>query len=352
MGWRNASMGANTSISLAAVQSSDARRVQLKVGRYDGQMSWEAFQANFKLVAAANGWSVMEKAVQLVMLLEGEAQRVLLDLTIDEMKDPHALATAVGRCFDKTVPAVAIRQKFSKCAQKPGEALGVFAAEVRYLARKGFIQFPEDVCLALATEAFIAGLTPEALQQHVHLPRPETLEEALEKALAVELVFIEGHPTISRLQHSGPPRLPPVDAQNLICWCCGQRGHMCRHCSTGPHLKVIPCLWSTMSTKDTSPYLTAAAYWYKYEGYVLPPEPTPFPMNPTHVHTPQHPETPPVTPSPSESGVRDRALKTGWQEPVTGDVWWQLVVPEVLQEGVLGLHHGPPGVDNFGVMAF
>lgn len=273
----NSSTSISTAISMGSIAAGETDPVQrgkLKAGRYDGTTSWEAFQAKFELVAAANGWSVAEKAVRLATSLEGEAQRVLLDLTVGEMKDPQAVATAVTRRFGKIVPAVAIRQQFSKRTRKPGEALGVFAAEIRYLARKGFTQFPEDVRLALATEAFITGLTPEALRQHVRLARPETLEEALERALAIEEVFSESHTapisrahpqvyqaqlsspppqpttTAARPRRSGPPRFQPDGAQGQICWRCGQSGHRRRDCT-----RLDSMLEAEVSGNESGPVL-------------------------------------------------------------------------------------------------
>lgn len=61
--------------------------------------------------------STTERALELAMSLEGEAQRVLLDLSKQEMQDPQAIETAIALRFGQPVPAVV------RC--KPGETLGV-----------------------------------------------------------------------------------------------------------------------------------------------------------------------------------------------------------------------------------
>uniref|UniRef100_A0A669E189 Gypsy retrotransposon integrase-like protein 1 n=1 Tax=Oreochromis niloticus TaxID=8128 RepID=A0A669E189_ORENI len=45
----------------------------------------------------------------------------------------------------------------------------------------------------------------------------------------------------------------------------------------------------------------------------------------------------------------DGVLQSGWKEPATGEMRWQLVVPWALQEMVLHAVHGAPGSGHFGV---
>ena len=53
-----------------------------------GLTSWETHCTQFEL-ATANDWSPAESAVQLVSALEGEARRVLLDVTTANLGDPQ-----------------------------------------------------------------------------------------------------------------------------------------------------------------------------------------------------------------------------------------------------------------------
>ena len=235
--------------ALMRVQQPSPRDVRLKVGRYDGLTSWETYWAQFGLLAAANGWSPAERAVHLISALEGEARKVLLDVTAADLENPQAISRALERRFGTTTPAVVMRQRFNERMRAPGEKLGVFAAELRYLAQRGFPEFDDETRLVLTKEAFIRGLLPLPLRQQVRLADPQTLEAALEKALAVEDILIEGFDNLSgqvstrpKSQASpqiGPTSLPtgpgrpfpsPEDRQRQICWRCNQGGHTWRFC--------------------------------------------------------------------------------------------------------------------------
>ncbi|KAJ7996471.1 hypothetical protein DPEC_G00237410 [Dallia pectoralis] len=171
-----------SSINPAAAHRS---RQSVKVGRYDGSTVWETYWTQFKLVASANQWSAM----QLAAVLEGEARRVLLDLTAVEMTDPLAIARAIERQFGDPMSSSAARRRFNERARKDGEKLGVYAAELRHLARKAFPEFQDEQRSLLAKEAFISGLTPHALRQQVRLNNPGSWEEALERAQEVEYIL-------------------------------------------------------------------------------------------------------------------------------------------------------------------
>ena len=228
------------------------RGSRIKLGRYDGLTSWETYCAQFELLATANEWSPAEKAVQLVSALEGEARRVLLDETTADLGNPQAILRALKSRFGSTTPAVVMRQRFNERVRESGEKLGVFAAELRYVAQRGFPDFDDATCLVLTKEAFIRGLLPLPLRQQVRLADPQTLEAALEKALAVEDILTEGldyqprlvsvRPKTQAIQPPGPTSYPtgyehkamsPDGRQNQVCWKCHQRGHPWRLC-TGP----------------------------------------------------------------------------------------------------------------------
>lgn len=48
-------------------------------------------------------------------------------------------------------------------------------------------------------------------------------------------------------------------------------------------------------------------------------------------------------------GLKDGVLQRQWKEPATGEVRWQVVVPQALRLEVLKAHHGTPGTGHFGV---
>lgn len=229
------------------------RGSSLKVGRYDGQTSYEAFRAKFDLIALTNGWTEQEKTGQLAASLEGEAQKVLLEAPISGHWNSQALHLALERRFGDVTPATAARQQLQERVRRPGERLGMFLAELRYLAHKGFATFTEEVRLLLTKEAFIRGLTPERLRQQVRLSNPATLEDALDQAQVIEEILGEqvpsqpqAHPQAYAVQtREERPSLPTTQRgraqRSQICWRCGQEGHIRREC-TLPDGKINPQL--------------------------------------------------------------------------------------------------------------
>ncbi|MGH0127559.1 UNVERIFIED_CONTAM: hypothetical protein FKN15_031313 [Acipenser sinensis] len=164
----------------------------VKAGRYDGTSPWEAYQAKFKMAALNNAWSPTEKADQLAAALDGKALQVLLDLGPDELDSYDVIATALDRRFGRVEPAVGLRQHLATRIRGPREKLGVLAADVLYLALRGYPDYPPATQGDLAMEAFVRGLTPNALCQQVRLDTPTSLELALAHAERVEAVLEEG----------------------------------------------------------------------------------------------------------------------------------------------------------------
>lgn len=251
-----------------------ASRQSVKAGRYDGRSPWEAYHVKFRMAALTNDWGPTEKAGQLAAALEGEALQVLLDLGPDEVAQYEVLTAALERRFGRVEPAVGLRLQLANRTRAPGEKLGVLAADVRYLARRGYPTFPPATQEDLAVEAFVRGLTPTALRQQVRFAAPTSLELAVAHAERVEAVLEEGErdhapgsesgqqkrrpdhtpprahmaqaeeeeapyrtidptwppelTTLIRAAITQPARTPETPPQ--LCWGCGQPGHLRRHC--------------------------------------------------------------------------------------------------------------------------
>ncbi|RXM98469.1 hypothetical protein EOD39_13086 [Acipenser ruthenus] len=106
-----------------------------------------------------------------------------------------------------------MRQRLASRNRRPREKVGVFAAEIRYLPRKGYPHFTTEVQEDLAMEAFLWGLTPDAFCRHIWLTTPAYLALALTQAKIVEDVLEENQP--NRALEGGPPsRLRPRACQD------------------------------------------------------------------------------------------------------------------------------------------
>lgn len=98
----------------------------------------------------------------------------------------------IERQFGDPTSKSTARQLFKKRTRREGEKLGVYAAELRHLARKAFPEFSEEQRFILTKEAFISGLTPDKLWEQVPISKPLSWEGALELAQEVEQIFKEG----------------------------------------------------------------------------------------------------------------------------------------------------------------
>ena len=89
--------------------------------RYTGKADWEAFHAQFELLADAGGWSVKVKALQLAMCLSDEALSCLLLLSPEDRGDYAALVGALRRRFGQCVKPGLLRSELCNRRRKPGE---------------------------------------------------------------------------------------------------------------------------------------------------------------------------------------------------------------------------------------
>ena len=71
---------------------------------YDGTSDFKDYILHFEQVAVWNKWSDIEKAQQLVMCLRGQAQKILPDLTLDQVNEYSEVRAAVERRFEPPPP--------------------------------------------------------------------------------------------------------------------------------------------------------------------------------------------------------------------------------------------------------
>ena len=229
-----------------------------KLPRYAGTTPLEPYLAQVKMAELHNGWSTQETAAHIALALEGKALQVLLDLMPHEQRDYLTLAAALERRFGQRISTEQMRDKLAHRRRMEGETLGAYAADVRYYTQRGYPTFAAAACEELALSAFIQGLTPERLKEHLRIKAPATLQGALEEAERVETVLTphrsarpqvrqadiddnesedEGG-TVRRAQPSSTP--PPGPRQfparprtrqfTDACYRCGEPGHRARVC--------------------------------------------------------------------------------------------------------------------------
>ncbi|RXN35621.1 contactin-associated -like 5 [Labeo rohita] len=157
--------------------------VGIKTPKYSGRSDWEAFHAQFELLAHAYAWSEEQKALQLALCLTDDALSCLLLLDISERADYGALVGALRRRFGQCFRSELLRSELHSRQRIPGEPLRALANDIESLARRAYAHIPPSVQSELARDQFIRALSPAELRIHTQLARPHDLAEALELAL-------------------------------------------------------------------------------------------------------------------------------------------------------------------------
>ncbi|CAL8350799.1 unnamed protein product [Boreogadus saida] len=157
-------------------------RTAVRLPKFSGVTQLEPYLAQFRLAAWHNGWCTEEAVVHLALVLEGTAARVLLDLDQADQRDLQALIRALERRLGERVSRNESKQLLASHRRREEESLGVYAADVQLLTRHSYPEFSAATREALALHAFLRGLQPESLGQHVRLTEPQTLDAALDQA--------------------------------------------------------------------------------------------------------------------------------------------------------------------------
>ena len=161
-------------------------RTAVRLPKFSGVTQLEPYLAQFRLAAWHNGWGAEEAVVHLALALEGTAARVLLDLDQADQRDLQALIQALERRLGERVSSNESKQLLASHRRREEESLGVYAADVQLLTRRSYPEFSAATREALALHAFLRGLQPESLGQHVRLTEPHTLDAALDQAERAE----------------------------------------------------------------------------------------------------------------------------------------------------------------------
>lgn len=227
-----------------------------KTPKFSGKSSWEAYQAQFELLAAAAGWPDATKALQLALSLTEDASTCLLLLSPEERGDYVTLVGALQRRFGESNLRDSLRCEFKHRIRQPGESLRVLAYEIESLSRRAYADMPPSIQSELARDQFVQALTPDKLRLHVQFSHPASLSEALDRAIERETVVCAMKPSASpsitvaavaeasdqrpawaeelvravRTQAARPPR-GNSGRRPLVCWGCGQPGHLLRNCN-------------------------------------------------------------------------------------------------------------------------
>ena len=158
---------------------------------FDGQRTeWPDYICHFEQVAQWNGWSDNEKAAQLAMSLRGVAQRVLSELSPQDLCNYDSLKNVLRQRFCPPEYETAYRCEFRNRRRNRDESAADYGYALKRLGNRAFPSIPLPLRESLIVEQYVSGLLNPELKRHVQFAHPKTLDRAI--SLAVEFEAFEG----------------------------------------------------------------------------------------------------------------------------------------------------------------
>ncbi|KAK3895965.1 hypothetical protein Pcinc_000349 [Petrolisthes cinctipes] len=139
---------------LASPSSSPPPQMAIPIGDYprrrkpaefDGGVAWEAYQAQFDMLANAQGWDKKERVLQLVACLRGIAVEVLSHLTLRQRMSYQCVLEAMQRKFGQHQQAEVYRARLKNRMRGRGESLLHLAQDLEALVRRAYPVAPEEM---------------------------------------------------------------------------------------------------------------------------------------------------------------------------------------------------------------
>lgn len=230
--------------------SHDRRR--RKPADYDGKVAWEAYIAQFEMLARAQGWDEAERALQLVTALRGPALETLSHLPAAKQTCFASLSEALQRRFGHRHQAEVYRAQLKKRVRQKDETLSQLAQDVEGLVRRSYPTAAEDMTTVLARDAFVDALQNHQLQIYVKQAHPGDLQVALARAMEFE-AFLKTSSCLADYSKPGSDvrgrraksERGAVSRESSPakfgghCWACGERGHRRDRCSRGRRTRSL-----------------------------------------------------------------------------------------------------------------
>ena len=157
---------------------------------YDGNTSWKDFYVHFEACKVYNGWTDREATYQLFTCCRGNALTMLgvNDVDPKEMKYSE-LVKLMGKEFGPRECSELYFHELSKREQKPGESLRRLGQDIKRLTALAFPRIERKERDRIALEHFKQAVADPELRKELFRTHPDTLEDAVDGALAVESFY-------------------------------------------------------------------------------------------------------------------------------------------------------------------
>ena len=167
------------------------KRKEKEPDKFDGRnVEWRDYIVHFEKVAMWNNWHDSEKAQQLAMCLQGQAQKLLGQLRPSELNDFEQLKRVLTQRYDPQERSVAYRCEFRSRKRQKNESPSDFAYALRRLVSLAFPEMPYDCREINVLEQYLSTLGTSELKEHVIFKNPKSVDEAI--AYTVEYEAVKG----------------------------------------------------------------------------------------------------------------------------------------------------------------
>jgi hypothetical protein len=146
---------------------------------FDVTTLWDAYYAQFEIIAQVNGWDEKEKSAFLASSLKGQAFLVLGNLRPKDRRNFKCLVTALLDRFGSTYQRELSQVRFKNRVKQRDESLPKLSQEIEQLARLYYPEAWSKLQDVLARDQFIDALPDEEMQLKLKHERPKTLQEGL-----------------------------------------------------------------------------------------------------------------------------------------------------------------------------
>ena len=154
---------------------------------FDGvKMDWSDYLAHFETVAKWNEWDNEQKAQQLIISLDGEAMKILGQLTSEVKDDYVKLVAEMNRRYDPKERASAYKIKFRGRIRNKQENLMIYAQDLKRLVSRAYPDIPHTSHDHFVLDQFITGLNTIDMRRHVQFGHPKNMDEAISLAIEFE----------------------------------------------------------------------------------------------------------------------------------------------------------------------
>ncbi|KAG7489138.1 Retrovirus-related Pol poly from transposon 297 [Solea senegalensis] len=163
--------------------------VQIQLPVYNGKTDWEAYRAQFELIAGRMEWSPSDMAFFLASKLSEDALMCITMLSPEERGDYGKLVAALSQRFGADMGPWTLQAELSGRHRRTGESLNALYGDIKTLTQRAYADMPLQVRSQMARDCFVGALYPPELRCAVQLAHPSSIEEALRLAVEREAVW-------------------------------------------------------------------------------------------------------------------------------------------------------------------